>query len=506
MYRNKLLAAMLALLMLVMPLGALGETEVEPGTLLNTLLSENFENGHEVAAVLGFSVDALPGLTQEQTEAVAQIAQALNIFVTAADRKDAEECYLSVRLQDQEVANALLRVTKDGLEMTTSLTPGKTLVFSWELMEEMSASPVNKVDVTSPEVQTLIETLSNAYVTYFYALANWVSDVQYENEDLYQYTDDYIDETDVRDGVATQMHARVRHTDFRRLIRTLADTFYADEEVQEAIVDAFKNQGATPENVFEAGKSVCLAIAALEPNEGATEFVVSYGDDYEMVGFDGTMPAMWKGFPFDVGTLTYSRKTLDESVRHTAQGHMTLPEGVGSVDGTLAIEKGNLLDTGRTNSYDINLLVTDETEEPQVMTVALSGQDAAYVDDGIDYLEGNLLANFSIADKAGTTSTAYALNLAGKSGAWMEEDEVYSQSFLTLTVQDLLSASLTLDLYSQPYEPVDVSGYERVDVAGLDEAGVTQLESELEAGMMQAAFQFMSLMPQEAMTTLMQAE
>ena len=104
------------------------------------------------------------------------------------------------------------------------------------------------------------------------------------------------------------------------------------------------------------------------------------------------------------------------------------------------------------------------------------------------------------------TSAAYAFNLAGKSGAWVEENELYSQSYLTVTVQDLLSASLTLDLYTQPYAPVDLSGNERVDVAGLDEAGTSQLESELQTGLVQAAMRFMSLMPQEAVATLMQAE
>ena len=365
MHQNKLLALLLALLVMALPLGALAEEAAEPGTAMKTLIPESYANGREIVAGLGFSVDALPGLTTEQMEAISQIAGALKLYVTAAQTEGGETFYFSVQMQDQTVVDALLNVTEKDIELSTSLVPGKTFVTSLEEFEKASSATLNGVNLASPEMMDLREMLVNDYVTYFYKVANWVSEVQYEHEDLYQYTDDYIDETETRDGVATQMHARVRNDDFRRLIRSLADTFYEDAELQEYIVNAFKDQGATTESVFEAGKSVCLAIAALEPNEGATEFVVSYGDDYETVGFDGTMPAMWKGFPFDVGTLSYSRKTLDESVRHTAEGHMTLREGVGSIDGTLALELGNLLDTGRTNKLDLNLLVENNESDAE---------------------------------------------------------------------------------------------------------------------------------------------
>lgn len=504
MHQNKLLALLLALLVMALPLGALAEEAAEPGTAMKTLIPESYANGREIVAGLGFSVDALPGLTTEQMEAISQIAGALKLYVTAAQTEGGETFYFSVQMQDQTVADALLCVTEKDIELTTSLVPGKTFVTPLEEFEKASSATLNGVNLASPEMMDLREMLVNDYVTYFYKVANWVSEVQYEHEDLYQYTDDYIDETETRDGVATQMHARVRNDDFRRLIRSLADTFYEDAELQEYIVNAFKDQGATPESVFEAGKAVCLAIAALEPNEGATEFVVSYGDDYEAVGFDGTMPAMWKGFPFDVGTLSYSRKTLDESVRHTAEGHMTLREGVGSIDGTLALELGNLLDTGRTNKLDLNLLVENKYDEVATFTVA--AQNEAYQEDEIDYLTGNVQTNISLADKAGNTRMAYALQGRGVSGTWKEGEDVYSQSSVNLSISELMDVTLNLDLYSQAYVALDVSGYERVDAAGLDDAAMTQLENELQTGVMQAMYQFMSLVPQEALTTLMQAE
>lgn len=504
MQKNKLLALLLALLVMTLPMGGMAEEAAEPGTLMKTLIPEGYANGREIVAGLGLSVDALPDLAAEQMEAISQIASALKLYVTAAQTDGGAAFYFSLQMQDQTVVDALLCVTESDIELSTSLVPGKTFVTTLEEFEKASSATLNGVNLTSPEMMDLQEMLINDYVTYFYKVANWVSEVQYEHEDLYQYTDDYIDETETRDGVATQMHARVRNDDFRKLIRSLADTFYEDAELQEYIVNAFKEQGATTESVFEAGKAVCLAIAALEPNEGATEFVVSYGDDYETVGFDGTMPAMWKGFPFDVGTLSYSRKTLDESVRHTAQGHMTLPEGKGSVDGTLAVELGNLLDTGRTNKLDLNLLVGNKYDEVASFTIA--AQSDAYQEDEIDYLAGNVQANVSLADKAGNSQMAYALQGRGVSGTWVEGEDVYSQSSVNLSVSDLLDVTLNLDLYSQAYVALDVSGYERVNVVGLTDGEMTQLENELQAGVMQAMYQFMSLIPQEALTTLMQAE
>lgn len=513
MHKNRVLALLLALLVALAPLGAFAEEAAveaapEPGALLLTELPARLAAGEEVVAKLGMDVSLLPGLTDEQLQAVSQIAQAASLCLSMANTADGPAVRVSLQMQDTEIAYLLVCANAGALELTTSLLPGKTFVVPQEALVQTGGLALQGVDVNSPEMQALTELVLNSFGMYFYVVAGWVSNTQYEHQDLYVYTDDYVEETDVRDASVTQMHAVVRSDDFRRLLRLLADTLYADAELQAAIVDAFKDAGATQENVFAAINSLCVDVLGqeglIQATDGATEFVVSYGEDYGMVGFDGTMPAMWEGFPFDVGTLTYSRKTQEESVVHTAQGSMTLANGMGNVDGTLAVERGELLDTGRTNGLNLNLMVTNANEE--VFTLGVDEWDSAYDAEGVDCQELAVQVNCAVSDKAGTPYVAYALAWQSQTGTQVQDGALLSQTDASLSVQDVFSATLALELSTRAYAPVDLSGNERVDVSAMDAETTAQLESELSAGLVQSLTQAMSLIPQEALITLMSAQ
>ena len=511
MHKSRVFTLLLALLVALAPLGAFAEEAgiaPEPGALLLAELPARYAAGEEVVAKLGLDVALLPGLTDAQLQAVSQIAQAATLYVTAAGGSDAQEYRLSLQMQGTEVAYAFVRVTGQDVELATSLVPGKTFVVTQDALAQASGMTLQGVDFDSPEMQALTELVLNSFGMYFYVVAGWVSNTQYEHQDLYVYTDDYVAETDVRDASVTQMHAVVRNDDFRQLLRLLADTLYADAELQAAIVDAFKGAGATQESVFAAINSLCVDVLGqnglIQATDGATEFVVSYGEDYGMVGFDGTMPAMWEGFPFDVGTLTYSRKTQEESVQHTAKGSMTLANGLGNVDGTLSVERGELLDTGRTNGLNLNLMITNANEE--VLTLGVDEQDSAYDADGVDCQEVVAHMNYAVSDKAGTPYTAYALDWQSKTGTQVKDGALYSQTNASLSMTDVFSASAMLELSTQAHTPVDLSGNERVEVSAMDADAVAQLESELSAGLVQTVTQAMSLIPQEALVTLMTAE
>ena len=76
MQKNKLLALLLALLVMALPMGGMAEEAAEPGTLMKTLIPEGYANGREIVAGLGLSVDALPDLAAEQMEEISQIDSA----------------------------------------------------------------------------------------------------------------------------------------------------------------------------------------------------------------------------------------------------------------------------------------------------------------------------------------------------------------------------------------------------------------------------------------------
>ena len=261
MHRNRVLALLLALLVALAPLGAFAEEAAveaapEPGALLLTELPARLAAGEEVVAKLGMDVSLLPGLTDEQLQAVSQIAQAASLCLSMANTADGPAVRVSLQMQDTEIAYLLVCANAGALELTTSLLPGKTFVVPQEALVQTGGLALQGVDVNSPEMQALTELVLNSFGMYFYVVAGWVSSTQYEHQDLYVYTDDYVEETDVRDASVTQMHAVVRSDDFRRLLRLLADTLYADAEMQAAIVDAFKDAGATQENVFAAINSL----------------------------------------------------------------------------------------------------------------------------------------------------------------------------------------------------------------------------------------------------------
>ena len=152
MQKNKLLALLLALLVMALPMGGMAEEAAEPGTLMKTLIPEGYANGREIVAGLGLSVDALPDLAAEQMEAISQIASALKLYVTAAQTDGGATFYFSLQMQDQTVVDALLCVTESDIELSTSLVPGKTFVTTLEEFEKASSATLNGVNLTSPEM------------------------------------------------------------------------------------------------------------------------------------------------------------------------------------------------------------------------------------------------------------------------------------------------------------------------------------------------------------------
>ena len=114
--------------------------------------------------------------------------------------------------------------------------------------------------------------------------------------------------------------------------------------------------------------------------------------------------------------------------------------------------------------------------------------------------------NCAVSDKAGTPYVAYALAWQSKTGTQVQDGALLSQTDASLSLQDVFSATLALELSTRAYAPVDLSGNERVDVSAMDAEATAQLESELSAGLMQTLTQAMSLIPQEALITLMSAQ
>lgn len=506
-------------------------SDFTPGDMLPVLLQENIAAGREITATLGFDVEklALDGLN---AEALGALLRAAEVEVRYYDDFGTACVNLSLCMSEQEIASVNARIEADGtITLTTSLVPDQTIVVPGEwLARELGTEE-------GPAMQALRDYLPIVYITYFYRVGGWVSNTQAAREDLYVTVHEEAPATEARDEVSQAMHYRVYNEDLLTLLESI--TFYfrdTDEEFKQYIADALAELGVTrgqlrelvdtlftrenlngPEHwvtrteylkeeelddpvtfndVYYLATHLAFSVKTCQEEmiDDVTDFVVSKGTDYEIVGFDGTMPQMWKDFPFENGSFVYNRKTIEnEGVHHTAQGHMDLIQSGYAVNGELDFYWADKNPDDFTNTFDIGM---DFVRASDSFGFDANVNDRLYMEGDTDRRE------VSAALYLYKDSTAYTLNSDVISATQeIGEGDFAHEASLYVTLEGLADASVSMKMVSGEYEEVVMpDATVNLETAGQEE--IDALKTSLDAGLINALYMALSAMPQEAMALL----
>lgn len=501
-----------------------------PGDMLPVLLEENIAAGREITATMGFAVDQL-SISGVNTEALAALAEAIEIQARYYDDFGIACVNLSVRMSGQEIASVNAHIEADGtINLITSLAPDKTIVVPGAWLTDMLGTE------EGPAMQALKEYMPTAYLTYFYRVGGWVSNTMMFREDLYVPVDEEAPATDARDAVSQAMHYRVYNEDFLELLESV--TFYfrdTDPEFRQVVADALAELGVTrgqlreltdtlftredlngpdhwvtrteyldedelaspvtENDVYYLATHMAFSVKTCQEEmvEGVTDFIVSEGEDYQTVGFDGTMPQMWKDFPFENGAFTYNRKTLEgEGVHHTAQGHMDLLQSGYAVDGDLDFYWAEKNPEDFTNTFDIGM---DFVRESDSFGFDADVDDRMYIENDMDMRE------LHAALRVYKDATAYTLAGELRTATQEIEGDFASDLSLRVTFEELADVSVTLQMASGDYQEVTMPA-EQVNVETATQEEMDALETSLESGLISALYMAISVMPQEALALL----
>lgn len=451
-------ALLLALTLTAMPLMAWAEADFDPGTLFQTLLAEVFESGRMVEGVVSFHVDTLPSTEdaeeQKLVNAIGEFINSVRVHISAVDDYDQKLYSLILFIGQEQLADMRVRTDADTIRLTSSLLPGTTLVM-----------PMMSTNVFSEGGNEDIATLMAGFLAYYQRVAGWVSQKQFENEDLYVYESVEIDETETRDAVSMLMNCNVRSADLKQLLRSLADTFYDDQASQQAVTNLLAPLGVTRAQVRQFADELPLIVAhELEANDSAAVFTVSYDDDLGIAGFDGVMPAMFDPFFFKEGSFNYSRKIGLDDTRYTAHGVMGF-EDQGSLTGDLAISVGEIIDNARRDESSISLEYVHgddgspsesaDTREPMKTLFANVNQGLYLAEDNLDVFDG--VSKIDVTQiNSGSENTLFHAEMSVHSATKLVDDvDLSHATTFTLDTTGPFGMTVQCDITSKEYVPTE---------------------------------------------------
>jgi len=485
---RKVMALTLVLLLTLLPLAAWAEADFDPGTLYATLLDECFQDGRLVEGKVTLQINALPALDELEGVA-AELLDGMELRFSAVDDYDQKFYSLVLLMAGEEVAGFRMREDAQGMRITSNLLPGMTLALpsGGGLMEN----------------EDVIMLLSAAFLTYFVRVAAWVSQTETETEDLYvdEFPED-IEDTDTRDAFDRIQRSRVRSEHLKPLLRNLADTFYDDEESQQALANLLEPLGVTRADVRHWADELPLLIAyGLAVTDAATDFAFYYDDETgDIVGFDGVMPALFDPFFFEEGSLTYSRKTGMDDVRHTAQGVMQFGEGR-SLTGDLQISYGEIIDDERRDEMAISLVFSDPVANEELRIV--STQQKLYLaQTDLDTCDSRLVIDIFSAEGEREEQFHVEMITHGETKPVGDADFAHS-TVIDVDFEGVLSLTARYDVASSEYVPTEwLDEGDVYDFSALTEEQLGNLMAALSAVPFRLSMFVLAALPQEVMQTI----
>ena len=498
---RKVTALALALTLALVPWmgsAALAEADFDPGELYGLLLGEAFEGGRLLEGRATWQANDLTvleeGTGKELADAIAKLIDGLELRFSGVDDYDQRLYSLSLSAAGKEVVSFRVREDAESLRVTSNLLPGMTFV--------MPAETLTGQDLM--ENEDVVQLISAAYLTYFGRVAAWVSEIEEETADLYVHTFlDESDDTDVRDAVARTQSSRVRSSHFKQLVRDLTDTFYADSDSQRAVANLLAPLGVIRADVRRWADELPLLFSnGFEETDAATDFVFSYDDAGDIVGFDGVMPRMFEPFFFDEGSLTYSRKTGMDDVRHAVHGEARFGEGR-LLAGDAQIVRGEIIDNTRRDEVSVGLAYTD-SDAGGVFRAATVRQDLYLAQEGQDIHDMRLTVDVGVAEGEEEDSLRMEVTARGETEQVGDLDFAHS-NVVEMDVSGMLSLTSRWDVASREYVPEEWADVGEVyDLSGLTDEEAGALMTALRVVPSRMIMLVIAALPAELMQTLME--
>ncbi|MCL2544393.1 MAG: hypothetical protein FWE77_00590 [Clostridia bacterium] len=489
------LASMLALTPL-MTATALAEPDFDPGTLYATLLDEAFAGGRLVQGAVTLRVNDFALLEEaagkETADAVAELIGGLELRFFGVDDYDQRLYALDFLVAGEAVASFRAREDAQSLRLTSNLLPGITLSMPAGLLGGQSLM----------ENEDILLLVSAAYLLYFGRIAVWVSETEDETRDLYvhEFVEDSED-TDLRDAYDRIQRSRVRSVHFKPLLRDLADTFYADNDSQQAVANLLEPLGVTRADVRRWADELPLIIAhQLAVTDAATDFAFYYDGDGTVVGFEGAMPRLLEPFFFDHGTLTYSRKTGMDDVRHTAGGDIQLGGGR-ALTGDLHITYGEIIDDTRRDEMALGLSYSDPAQGGE-FRLLIARQDLYWAQENLDTRDTRLTIDALLVENGGEEGRRVEITAHG------ETKQVGGLDFAHSTAVEMdfggeMSLTMRYDIASAEYAPTEwIDVGEVYDLVNLTEEQTRDVMTALSAAPFRGAMFFLAALPVEFLQTI----
>lgn len=513
--RNRWLALLLSLCLMLLPLSA-AWAEEEYDSLYRQASQEAVDAGHSVQRVFTAEIASLGEyFSPEEQDILQKIMENVRLEVHTFDDFDAVYHQYVLYIGGEAILTVDVRETEEEQQIRTNMLPGKILTSPID--EETATgllipiSPFSLFTFYIPNVPggTLslspedAKTLNLLVDSYFFEIAGWVGKTQ-EAMDGTLYATEYpeLPETETRDAVYSTFTANLSATDLKAAMRLMADTFYADEEMQRIVTNYLAGFDVTEEDVRKFADELPLHIRDLKDREGAVlSFTASYSENGDMVGFEGDLPQLFEQLPFAGANATYEAKHELDGLRGQGEAHVDLLEDGGQITADFSLWQGDLVDDTRSVSYGLDVAVTRGDGSASTTTAFYQMNQQRNGDtEQADY-RASVLRSGNEPDQDQNLS----LDLSGSEITTLLDDGHFTglQEFSLLFAKDSTAEiRLRVETSTAPYTVPDFTSGEVIDLMTVSESKMAVLEEELMINGYRAALLSASLLPPEVLTAV----
>jgi hypothetical protein len=469
-----------------------------PGTLGDALLAQAWDQGREITVTVAYNA-APVGVGENSSEATvvdfaARVLETVRVRYRAAQAEGAIYATAEITVQDVQAVSFSAKFDATGIYLWSTALPQKTVFISGEELlkrvpglEDQVARMVSWEE--NEDAQTLYAKTYEYFVTVF---GSWASKRHAEGvDDLYPYSAE-IEETATRDAADVAQHVKIRPAELALLVRGLADTFYDDDEAQQAFANLLADQGVTREMMRAAADQLPLLVRdhlqkRATGDENALD-VYLYYDAYGIVGVDGVVPALFDFFPFKTSTFSYSRKSEDEGKLYTAKG--TVDTAIGAFEGNLKVFEGDVIDNAVTSTLDLSLGLTGDSQG----SLTLQTKTYAAIADNKETTQVDLQAVLNVADQTYPLTMTVTSEMQAIQGG-----DVKGSGESKISLPGMPVSGAKVEIVSGPFKPADIAGNELVNLLTLDAQARQALLDELVQGLQLGVVAGMSALPPETL-------
>lgn len=486
---KKQLSALLALLMCLMPVFSFAEEaerEIVPGTMYNVLASEAIAAGREVYGDFGLRFDILDdkSMNDEEREvfkAIMDLFSAGSVTFSLAVTPEGGFGKLGIAMQGQSVADVSLNLLEDRALVATSLAPTKAFEVRYDDVAEL-------LGLKNIDWEKVGEMLEAETARYGAVVMSWLAGVPAPAEEGAQPA------TATRGAAAVANTITITEEKLCELVVAVLEEARGD-----AILESFAKL-PEDETWSDAIDEMIAEVKDELDGNGALKVEVMLGEKGELVAL----------YIFDGEDQVILESKTDAEV---VQVRFALVDDEKSLlDMTMAVSA----ELGETYKDDVALTMTSNDGGDSV-NMSLKMQSEAKIEGDVETVTytGKILETLtSIYEREDAeprvSKTETTADITGNRVTERKGEDFTSAAEMNIAM-DLVSNHTGMSMgfteffnvASRTYEPQDLSGLEIVDLLSLDEESGMAALVEVESGLMLAFAKALSLLPQDALTTVM---